>query len=157
MHVSNIHISSGTAELNLNRIIIKHELSNQERLDRSCRSKDINFISDDSYTSFREKNKLHDEVASIHNIRVIRKIINDELIPELKSNKHGYYYDAMEKIWHLLPLDKSGPIFKDNTRDGARFIASNGPLYGINNHLSILILKFHVNEFDSNVCIMVQS
>ncbi len=89
MHVSNIHISSGSADLNGNKIGIKNKPSYQEVLERSCRSKDINFMSDDSYTSFREINMLHDELASIHSIRVNRKNINEEQIPELKSNKHG--------------------------------------------------------------------
>jgi len=114
MHVSNICISSGTTHRNTNVKITK-ESSYQERLERASRSKDINFISDHAYTSFREINELHDEIASIHNIR-LQRTNTSEQIPVLKSNIHGQYYDPIEKIkWHLLPMDKSGTIFKNNT------------------------------------------
>ncbi len=110
MHVSNICISSGTTHRNTNVKITK-ESSYQERLERASRSKDINFISDHAYTSFREINELHDEIASIHNIR-LQRTNTSEQIPVLKSNIHGQYYDPIEKIkWHLLPMDKSGTIF----------------------------------------------
>jgi len=132
MHVSNIRISSGSPDCNT-KISITKKSSYQERLERSSRSKDICFISDNAYSLFREINELHDELASIHNIRVYRTDLSEN-IPELKSNKHGYFYDAIEKIkWHLLPLDKSGPIFKNNTIKiclrGDKTLAKNKSLF----------------------------
>ena len=80
----------------LNKTYKQISLEKENNYKNICEAKDEIFMSDDSYTYFRNKTPY-----VIHYVRLARNELNKKL-PQLEENIHGVYVNAKEKIEMIL-------------------------------------------------------